>query len=446
MPVARFPALAILAAAIAGCSSGPKSACDPASEKASVAATVRDWYLFPELLPAAVDPAAYDTPAALLDALTQAARDQGKDRHWSYLTTVTQTQQYYGAGQSVGFGIVALARGSQLFLGDVIGGSAAAAADFARGDEILGIGEVGQALVPVADLIATGTLSDAYGPSDTGVTRVFAVKTQAGATEQRTVTKRVYSLDPVPAAIVVPRAGMAPAGYLSLRTFIGTADAPLRQAFADFQAAGVSDVVVDLRYNGGGLLSLAELLADLLGGAQAGKPMYTLQLNASHAASSAASSFAAVAGAVSPGRIAFITTGATASASELVLNVLDPYVSVALVGDRTYGKPVGQLPFQDQACDLALFLIAFRLANSAGHADYYGGLPDTGFNGPLCPAADDVTQPRESPLEASTAAALSWLESGTCPLAPVAARAIPPSVFPRPSRPTPAQLDIPGLF
>ncbi len=438
----RALVLALLAA-VTGCSSSPPNSCDPASERDAVIATVRDWYLFPELLPPSVDPSL--SPAATLDALTQAARDQGKDRGWSYLTTVTQTQQFYGAGQSVGFGIVALVRGSQLFLGQVIQGSAAADAGFARGDEILRIGETAQSLVPVADLIAAGTLSGAYGPSDPGVTRVFEVRTPAGDTVQRTVTKRLYTMTPVLSAIV-PRDPLPPAGYLSLSAFIGPAETPLRQAFADFQAAGATHVIIDLRYNGGGQVSLAELLADLLGGAQVGQPMYAVQYNLRHSGSNAAASFSAVAGAASPPRIAFITTGATASASEIVPNVLDPYVSVALVGEHTYGKPVGQLGFLDSRCDLALFLISFRLVNSAGQGDYYGGLPDAGFRGPLCPAPDDLTQPPESPAEASTAAALYWLENGSCPPAAAATLALPPTEFPRPLRPTPAQVEIPGLF
>jgi len=55
-------------------------------------------------------------------------------------------------------------------------------------------------------------------------------------------------------------------GYVNLRTFTSTADLQLRDAFAQFRAAGLSDFIVDLRYNGGGLVSIAELLGDLLGG------------------------------------------------------------------------------------------------------------------------------------------------------------------------------------
>jgi C-terminal processing protease CtpA/Prc len=445
-------AIATLAAvAIAGCHRSGDS-CDPASQKEAVLATAREWYLYQELLPPAVDLAAYATPSDLLDALTAAARAQGKDRGWSYLTTLQATQQFFAEGQSVGFGIVTLARGTdpqqRLFLAQVIRGSAAAAAGFVRGDEILAIGDGPTALVPAADLLAQGSLGSAYGPAEVGVTRVFEVRTSAGAIEQRTVAKRLYSLDPLPSYAIFPRpAPLAPAGYLSLRTFVSTAEAPLRQAFAAFQAAGVSDVAVDVRYNGGGLVSLAELLADLLAAGRVAEPMYAQHLNASHAGQGATGHFAAVPEAIAPTRIAFITTGATASASELVPNVLDPYASVALVGDRTYGKPVGQFLFGNPACGTTLALIAFRLVNASGNGDYFDGLPDPpGFRGPLCQAPDDLGQPQESPLEASTAAALYWLENGTCPPAPAGARLRQATRFPSPPRPTPAQVAMPGLF
>ena len=55
-------------------------------------------------------------------------------------------------------------------------------------------------------------------------------------------------------------------GYLNLRTFISTADPQLRSAFAQFRAQGVTELIVDFRYNGGGLVSIADLMGDLLGG------------------------------------------------------------------------------------------------------------------------------------------------------------------------------------
>lgn len=447
------PALAALAAAavLAGCPH--PDTCSPSLEKQAVWADAQDWYLYQDLLPATVDPALYATPSDLLDALTAEARTQGKDRYWSFITTQQATQQYYGSGQSVGFGIGLLIRGTQLFVSQVIPGAAAADAGFLRGDEILAIGPDAAHLEPVLSHLQDGTLGTLLPPPVAGQVRAFQVTPRGGGSPVvRTVTTRVYDLVPVPSTWI-----SGGVGYVGLRTFISTAEAPLRAAFQAFKAANVTSVVVDLRYNGGGLVSIAEVLANLLGGGLATQPMYTLQLNASHALQDETFLFTAQPEAiVNPSlNVAFITTGASASASELVVNVLDPYLSAALVGAKTYGKPVGQFTLDLAPCADVLFLIAFRLVNAVGHGDYYAGLPDgttgpTGFHAPLCPAADDLTQPQDSALEASTAAALYWLQNGTCPPATAAPSALltrsAAVAYPAAAAPSLAQRDIPGLF
>jgi C-terminal processing protease CtpA/Prc len=401
-----------------------------------------------------VDPAAFATAADLLDALTAGARALGRDRYWSYLTTIQAADQLFGQGQAVGFGVSLLLRGSQLFVAQVFAGSAAADAGFVRGDEILAIGGTAASLVPAADLVAAGTLGTALGPSQVGVTRVFQVLPAAppgGAAVLRTVAKGVFSLDPVPAYGVVNRTPLPPAGYVNLRTFIQPAETRLREAFQFFRDQGVADVVVDLRYNGGGLLSTGEILADLLGGGLAGQTMHQLTNAPSKASLDATAPFEAQPQAVTPGRIAFVTTGASASASELVPNALEPYRSVALVGSRSYGKPVGQRLFEIPGCSSLLALVSFQLRNAQGDGDYFDGLPDAAgaFSGPLCQAEDDLLHAPGDPAEASTAAALSWLETGTCPSPPVAFRLQRPAApdgYPAPPRPSPAQVHLPGLF
>jgi C-terminal processing protease CtpA/Prc len=280
-----------------------------------------------------------------------------------------------------------------------------------------------------------------------------------------TVTKRTYGLDPVPAFAVINRDAQAlpPAGYVALRTFIGPADALLAEAFAQLELAGVQDVVVDLRYNGGGLISVAENLANLLGGGLSGSVMYDLKNNELHRDRDVRVFFAQAAGAVSLSRIAFITTGASASASELVPNVLEAYkhADVALVGAKTYGKPVGQRPFELQGCDTIVYVVSIRLVNGEGDGSYYGGLPDVpvsglpAFSGPLCDADDDLTHEQSDPAEASTAAALEWLATGICP-APVVAKAMGPAsaskagpapdLYPEAPAPDVAQRHVRGLF
>jgi len=454
----RAAALA-LALALAGCPRHESSdRCSTAALNTAVLATAQDWYLFADTIPAAIDPAAYATPAALLDAITANARAQGKDRHFSFLTTVTQAQQFYTSGQSLGYGFVQAVRGTQLFVASVLAGSAAADAGFARGDEILSIGTSAADQIPMTTLLAEGTLGSTLSSSVLGTTRVFQVRRVDGSVVQRTATTRVYDLDPVPAvAQPVLSVQDRTVGYVQLRTFVETADPPLRQALRAFQAAQVTDVVVDLRYNGGGLVSIAETFASLLRANHAGDTMYRMHLNARHVADESTTAFGSLAEAIAPARVAFIVTGRSASASELLVNVLQPYLgaNLAIVGGRTYGKPVGQFAFEDKDCDAALYLISFQLLNADGTGDYFAGLPDANFKGASCAALDDLTHPAGDPTEASTAAALQWIATGACPTGPIppavssalaAAAAEPPWTFPEAPEPTVAQRHMPGLF
>ncbi len=441
--------LLVSLALLTGCPKHDDS-CSQANLKEAVGGLMADWYLYPDLM-ASIDPrdATYPTVNDYLDAVTKPARDQGMDRYWTYATSYTSTQQYYDAGSAVGFGVGLLVRTDassvqHLFAAQVYPASPALGAGFARGDEILAIGDGPSTLVDVQTLLANGTLGTALGPSTVGLTRSFSVLTVAGQTVTRTATKAQYGLDPVPGGgTVIPRDGTTPAGYVALRTFINPANPLLQQAFNGFKAAGVTDVVVDLRYNGGGLVSSAELLANLLAGDRSTSDvMFTLRNNPAQSRYDAPTYFDPgcdtsdstkppvctnpIGTPGVPFRIAFITTGATASASELVPNVLEAYHhdTVALVGARTYGKPVGQRAWALPQCDLAVYLVSLKLVNAEGDGDYYQGLPDAAghFSGCFAQAEDDLTHAMGDPAETSTAAALSWLATGTCPPAPAPAQ------------------------
>jgi carboxyl-terminal processing protease len=471
----RLLALLALSVLLAGCPTHPDP-CSQENQKSSVLGLMRSWYLYPELL-RSIDPSdgAYPTVNDYLAALTADARAQRLDRGWTYATTLTQTQQYYDAGTSTGFGIGILERQDaaqawHVYVSQVFPGSAAADAGFARGDEILAIGETPAALVDVPTILAGATdagdvggrISGALGPSTAGLSRTVRVLTLGGATVDRTMTKRTYALDPVPQGWRVIRpAGSPPVGYVALRTFIGPADPLLQDVFAQFQLAGVHDVIVDLRYNGGGLISTAELLSNLLAGDLAASDvMYHVEFNPSRAAGNEIHDFAPATQSVAATRVAFITTGGSASASEIVPNVLEPYRTgnIALVGAKTYGKPVGQAGFALSQCDLAVYLIALRLTNKEGEGGYYDGLPDANgnFSGPLCAAEDDLTHAMSDEAEASTQAALQWLATGMCPAAPAAATQVAPTLrkagapapdaYPDALQPDEAQRNVRGLF
>ena len=140
-----------------------------------------------------------------------------------------------------------------------------------------------------------------------------------GNAADRTVW-RVPLPEPVPAGgtavLTLPSNPAERVGYLNLRTFISTADAPLRNAFLQFRNQGIRYFILDLRYNGGGLVGIADLIGNLLGGGRLATDVFeNMVFNTGKSANNSTHFFMEQPQSVSPLGIAFITTGSTASAS-----------------------------------------------------------------------------------------------------------------------------------
>lgn len=435
-------------------SAGVPGTCSETAKKQWVLDVAREWYLFQDTLPTSVNLASYRTAEELLDAITANARAQGKDRYFSYLTTRAAEQSLLGEGQFVGFGFrTRTDAGDRPFIIDVFEGSPAAQAGLQRGDEIIAV-DSGSGYVAVSQLLTGGrTISDALGPATEGVERGLRLRRDAATFEVRLV-KRTVTMDPVPDSFgtrVLPLAGTTGVGYVHLRSYISTADAQLREAFAGFRQQNLQYYVVDLRYNGGGLVSIAELLDNLLaGGLTSSDVQYRMLHNSSKSSQNSTVRFQPVAQSVQPVRIAFLTTQATASASEINVNSLKPHVEVAIVGSDTYGKPVGQYAFDLSSCPDRLRLVTFKTVNSLGEGDYYGGLAATvPF---ACAAQDNVDAQMGSNADRMTAEALAWLNSGRCNVTMSALPAdgqVKPSTgatpYPRPLAPSDAEHWLPGV-
>ncbi len=325
-----------------------------------------------------------------------------------------------------------------------------------RGDRIDAIGTTATDLRTVSSIIAsegTGGVTTAFGPTTAGVTRVLRV-VGPGGTRTLAVTKADYSLEPLSpryGAKIIDDGGHK-VGYINLRTFITTADAGLRTAFANFRAQGVTEVVIDLRYNGGGLVATAELIGDLLGRNRFSSDVFDRQTyRTSKSSNNVTRNFQARSEAIAPTKIAFIGTGATASASELVINGMVPYLgtNMALVGSNTFGKPVGQVAIDKAACDDRLRVIAFATQNGSGNANYFDGLAVT--LPVTCRAGDDPARQLGDPLEPSLRAALDFVEGKPCTAGSLAsgertAASADRRVMLTPLRPTVAQREVAGLF
>ncbi|HEY6965466.1 MAG TPA: S41 family peptidase [Erythrobacter sp.] len=431
---------------------------------------LNEWYLFPDLL-ATANPASFTNLDDYLDARVAPARAAGRDRFFTFSTSIAEENALINSGSSAGFGIRLSydTANRRLFVVEAYEGANGLAAGLDRGTEITAIGTSATTLVSVSSLFASGgaqAVADALGPSTAGLTRVLRFVQPGGAVQERSITKTEFALDPISDryGALILNDGAKRVGYINLRTFIiSDAANQLRTAFGQFAAQGVTELIIDLRYNGGGLVSVADTFGDLMGAGRVGQVWSREELRPSKASENSTRLFRTEANAITPTKVAVITTGSSASASELVANSLIPYVgnNLALVGANSFGKPVGQFGFDLAACDLRVRAVAFRTVNANGQGDYYTGLASVMPN--TCRAGDDIGFPLGDPREASIAAALSFLGGRGC--TPIAGSRtatalggptqsdskfvgadVPEREPLQPRRPGPAQHELPGLF
>ena len=308
----------------------PTASCGLAARQTFAKAVIDEWYLFPADVANGVNPASFSSVQAYIDALVAPARALNKDRFFTYITSIAEENAFFANGSSAGFGIRLTydPAASQVVIAEAYEGAPGLGAGIDRGTRILAIGTSSANLRTIGAIVsAEGTqgITNALGPSDPGVTRVLRIQDAAG-TRDVTVTKTDYSLDPISdryGAKIISEGGRN-YGYLNLRTFISSANPQLRTAFLNFRNQGVTDVIIDFRYNGGGLVSTAELMGDLMGEGRSGSLFSQTVFRASKAAENDQHRFAPTAESIAPTRIAFIGTGSTASASELVINSMLP--------------------------------------------------------------------------------------------------------------------------
>jgi len=433
--------------------------CSLSSRQAWTLAQLQEWYLFPTLLNTGINASNFATVQDYIDALVAPARSQSKDRFFTYITSIAEENAFFQQGVSAGFGIRlgydTAAR--RVFVIEAFEGAPALGQNLDRGAELLAIGTSEATLQTVNSLMASqgpqGVIN-ALGPDTAGTTRVIRFRDASGIERTASFSKTEYALDPVSDryGTKIINDGGKQVGYINLRTFIDTAAPDLMDAFADFKAAGVTELVIDLRYNGGGLISIAELMGDLMGEGRAGQVFDRITYRDSKSQFNSEYLFDPGPPSIQPTKIAFIATGGTASASEMVINGMQPYLpntALALIGENTFGKPVGQIALDQSACDDRLRVIAIAVENAAGNADYFTGLADTVPN--TCRAQDDITAQLGDPNEAMISVALDFLEGGAAACTPITGgpattQRLRDRDFLRPARPDTRQRNVPGIF
>ena len=391
--------LVFLACAPDAAGQGPSS-CTTAGQNLYVRDVMSDIYFWYRELPS-LDPVEFNSPEEYLEAI----RYLPLDRRFSYITSRAANDAFFSDSQFIGFGFsTVITAAGELRVSDVFPESPAAEANLSRGDRIVEIN--GQS---VEALLAGGGLGDVFGPSEVGVERQLLVR-RGGSTYQAHMTKRVVTIPTVSLTRVYEMNGRR-IGYVSFKNFVEPSFAALDTAFADLQARQVGELVLDLRYNGGGLVSVAQRLASLIGGTRTSGLVFAEYFhNDRNTFRNRVLRFEPTTYALTLDRLVVITTHASASASELVINALRPFMPVVVIGDRTYGKPVGQygIPF----CDKLLAPVSFTVRNADGQGDYFDGIA------PTCAAQDDLDAPLGDPQEGSLREAIGMILTGQCSASP----------------------------
>ncbi len=231
-----------------------------------------------------------------------------------------------------------------------------------------------------------------------------------------------YQLQPILASRVYT-VGSKKIGYFAFDIFVSThsdqgdptyVKSQLDQLMIQFEEAGVAEMIVDLRYNGGGAVVTAEYLSNLLAPSSVGAGlMYTNKINqglddfllSHHVHIDFSPVHFQKTNTLNLDRIYFLVTEGTASASELLINNLTPHVDVKLVGeDRTYGKPVGFFNWNILGVDL--YAVSFQTFNSVGNGGYFGGMEVDKL------VYDDLTKDFGDPEEDMIAEALYYARHG----------------------------------
>lgn len=389
----------------------PPDSCDVPSQNTWVLEVMRDYYLWTDDLPADIDLTMYESADDLVADLRQ-----GVDR-WTRIRDKATSDALFMEGKFVGFGYKTQhGPDDEVRISFVSDNSPASEAGIMRGDRIVSVEGIS-----AEELDANNGWTDVYGENEPGVSVAVEIEHYpSGEIETVTLTKAWIDIVSIPVAEVLEGPGGTPIGYYIMDKFVETTKDELEATYAMFKENGVNTVVIDMRYNGGGLISVAERQVNLTVGADhAGDVAYTFMYNSNYSDENSSTEITELNNSLGADTIYVLTSSRTLSASELVINSLFPYADVKLIGSATGGKPVGSKSFE--FCEKLLFPITFRLVNAAGNTDYFEGLDAD------CWAEDDVFHQLGDPEEGMLAAALAYATDGTC-LSP------PPEEMPLPGQ------------
>jgi C-terminal processing protease CtpA/Prc len=356
----------------------------PATENEYVYEQFKEWYLWNDQLPE-IKPNDYATKEDLIKALRVDV-----DR-WSYAGSYSELKKLLEAGEFTGFGAsFILDADNQVRVTRTYPESTFGRFGVERGWIMKSANGFGP-----DDLVNLNKVLASTEPVN------FEFIDNQGNSKTALLKKEVVKMNTVLYSTVFER-GTHKIGYVVFDSFLEISESELNTVFTTFQQNGITDLIVDLRYNGGGMNTIAHQLIGIIGGSKVADQIITKTIhNPQKKIYNVTETSKHKTPVVNLPTVYFLTTSGTASASELVINSLVPFMEVKLVGSRTHGKPVGMYVFHVDKLDLAILPICFKTANRNNYGDYYSGIPVQ------IEVSDDLTHNWGNPEEAMLKAAIN---------------------------------------
>ena len=363
----------------------------------------RDIYLWYNQIPASFKPRTYADPDAIMKGIRPFSIEPGftsaVDR-WSFAAKQKDWDNV-SAGIQQDFGMyVFFMQEGDLRVRFVEKNSPADKAGIRRGWKFTRINSLSNITTSSANAIVQAVYYSSTGS--------FGFQKPDGSTADVTLNAATYTSDPVLLDSVYT-AGSKKVGYMVFNSFLGDTTSiysSFTRIFNKFASNGVNDVVVDLRYNGGGYVSVQQKLANWLAPQAAnGKVLMRQTFNDRYSRYNETTNFQKL-GSLNLDRIFFIVSSGTASASEMLINNLRPHLNVRIVGpSASFGKPVGYFPIP--VGDWYVFPVSLRSVNSNGEGNYFNGFA------PEKTTADGIDKDWGDRTETSFSSVLNFISTGT---------------------------------
>ena len=338
--------------------------------KDSVVLYSQDIYLWYSQIPASFNGRSYADPDKIMNAIRNYSIDPGYSTpvdKWSFAVKKTEWDNVSsGISQDFGLNVFFNAEGD-LRVKYVEKESPAGRAGIRRGWRIIKINGNTNMTTGNADFIIQGVYSSASSN--------FTFQLPGGTTTDITLNAASYQEHSIILDSIYST-NAKKIGYLVFNSFLGDTTEiynEFQRIFNNFSSQHINALVVDLRYNGGGYVSVQEKLANYIANsAVTGQMMMKQQFNDKYTQFNETTNFNKQ-GPLNLDQVFFIVSKSTASASELLINNLKPYMDVKLVGpSNTYGKPVGFFPIPVN--DWYIFPVSFRTVNKNGEGNFFNGI------------------------------------------------------------------------